>query len=142
MEAVEACPNNPVQDSTREKYGCASTSSTPSSSGCLQGGEKVARGTSIANAGSCLEVRLGDQRLRGANGRKKLVEVSVVKDPNGRLHLNIKDEGGPGMAQASETEAGSLGMGIMEAFATQLGGSLEVGRSGGTSLTVEIKTHS
>ncbi len=44
------------------------------------------------------------------------------------------------MTQTTDTEAGSLGMGIMEAFATQLGGSLEVARSGGTSLTVEFKT--
>lgn len=67
-------------------------------------------------------------------------EVSLAKDDNGRLHLNIKDDG-PGMAQTTDTETGSLGMGIMEAFATQLGGSLEVGRISGTSLTVNFKTH-
>jgi two-component sensor histidine kinase len=65
-------------------------------------------------------------------------EVSLVKDGSGRLHLNIKDEG-PAMAQTTDTETGSLGMGIMEAFATQLGGSLEVGHGGGISLTVEGK---
>ncbi len=67
-------------------------------------------------------------------------DVSLAKDESGSLHLNISDDG-PGMTQATDTEAGSLGMGIMEAFATQLGGSLEVGRSGGTSLTVNFKTH-
>lgn len=67
-------------------------------------------------------------------------EVSLARDDNGRLHLSISDDG-PGMAaQGADTDAGSLGMGIMEAFATQLGGSLEVGRSGGTSLTVDFKT--
>ncbi len=66
-------------------------------------------------------------------------DVSLAKDEAGRLHLNISDDG-PGMAaQGTETDADSMGMGIMEAFATQLGGSLEVGRRGGTSLTVDFK---
>ncbi len=68
-------------------------------------------------------------------------EVCLAKDENGRLHLNISDDG-PGMAaQATETESDSLGMGIMEAFATQLGGSLEIGRKGGMSLTVDFNTN-
>jgi two-component sensor histidine kinase len=66
-------------------------------------------------------------------------DVSLAKDEGGHLHLNISDDG-PGMTRSTDTEAGSLGMGIMEAFATQLGGSLEVGCSGGASLTVEFKT--
>ncbi len=67
-------------------------------------------------------------------------DVSLAKDEEGRLHLNISDDG-PGMAaEGADTEAGSLGMGIMEAFASQLGGSLEVGRSGGTSLNVDFKS--
>ena len=67
-------------------------------------------------------------------------DVSLAKDENGRLHLNITDDG-PGIAaQGTGTEAESLGMGIMEAFATQLGGSLEVGHHGGTSLTVDFTT--
>jgi two-component system, sensor histidine kinase PdtaS len=66
-------------------------------------------------------------------------DVSLAKDEGGHLHLNISDDG-PGMTRSTDTEAGSLGMGIMEAFATQLGGSLQVGRSGGASLTVEFKT--
>jgi hypothetical protein len=40
---------------------------------------------------------------------------TLPKDESGRLHLNVSDDG-PGMAQATETEAGSLGMGIMEAL--------------------------
>ncbi len=67
-------------------------------------------------------------------------DVSLAKDENGRLHLNISDDG-PGMAHEANTDASSLGMGIMEAFATQLGGSLEIGQSGGTSLTVDFKTN-
>jgi two-component sensor histidine kinase len=66
-------------------------------------------------------------------------DVALAKDESGSLHLSISDDG-PGMAQATDADAGSLGMGIMEAFATQLGGSLEVGHSGGTSLTVDFKT--
>jgi hypothetical protein len=73
-----------------------------------------------------------------SKGRGTRFEVLLAKDGSGRLHLNIKDDG-PGMSQTADTETGSLGMGIMEAFASQLGGSLEVGHGGGTSLTVEVK---
>lgn len=64
-------------------------------------------------------------------------DVALAKNEKGHLHLVIKDDG-PGMAGAGETESGSLGMGIMEAFATQLGGSLEVAPGAGTALSVEI----
>lgn len=67
-------------------------------------------------------------------------EVSLAKDASGRLHLSIKDDG-PGIVPTADAETGSLGMGIMEAFASQLGGSLEVGHGGGTSLTVEFSNH-
>ncbi len=68
-------------------------------------------------------------------------DVSLTRDESGSLHLSISDDG-PGMAtQGADTDAGSLGMGIMEAFATQLGGSLEVARTGGTSLTVAFKSN-
>lgn len=66
-------------------------------------------------------------------------EVALSKNEKGHLHLVIKDDG-PGMTGAQETESGSLGMGIMEAFATQLGGSLEVAPGAGTALSVEF-TH-
>ncbi len=66
--------------------------------------------------------------------------VSLANVENGCLHLSISDDG-PGLPpQASDSVTKSLGMDLMEAFATQLGGSLEVGRQGGTSLTVDFKT--
>jgi hypothetical protein len=68
-------------------------------------------------------------------------DVSLTRDSIGHLHLNIADDG-PGMrAEVIDAESTSLGMGIMEAFATQLGGSLEVGRAGGTSLNVNFTTN-
>jgi two-component system, sensor histidine kinase PdtaS len=66
-------------------------------------------------------------------------EVSLAKDDDGRLHLNIRDDGPGFEAHVIDAEATSLGMGIMEAFATQLGGSLEVGGRDGTSLSVDFK---
>lgn len=64
--------------------------------------------------------------------------VSLAKDAAGRLLLQISDDG-PGMLESADP-MGSLGMGIMEAFATQLGGSLEVARGAGTSLSVQFAT--
>lgn len=65
-------------------------------------------------------------------------DVSLSKDRSGRLHLSISDDG-PGVgAQPTSTNTGSLGMGIMEAFATQLGGSLVIAGGGGTSLSVDF----
>jgi two-component sensor histidine kinase len=68
-------------------------------------------------------------------------EVSLAKGDDGRLHLNISDDG-PGVeAHVIDAEATSLGMGIMEAFAAQLGGSLEVGGRDGTSLSVDFRSN-
>jgi len=65
-------------------------------------------------------------------------DVSLRRDDMGRLKLNIRDDG-PGMiAQVSAEGVGSLGMGIMESFATQLGGSLEIASSEGMSLSVSL----
>lgn len=65
-------------------------------------------------------------------------DVCLSRDADGRLRLVIKDDG-PGMsAEVIDAQARSLGMGIMESFAKQLGGSLEVTQSGGTSLSVEF----
>lgn len=64
-------------------------------------------------------------------------EVVLSKNEKGHLHLAIKDDG-PGIKGGAETERDSLGMGIMEAFATQLGGSLEVAPGAGTALSVEF----
>lgn len=67
-------------------------------------------------------------------------DVSLSKDQSGRLHLSISDDG-PGVStQATPTETGSLGIGIMEAFAIQLGGSLVIAGGDGTSLSVDFKT--
>lgn len=67
-------------------------------------------------------------------------DVSLSRGETGRLHLHIADDG-PGMgAQVVDANVKSLGMGIMEAFAMQLGGALEVERSAGASLSVEFET--
>ncbi len=41
-------------------------------------------------------------------------------------------------AEVIDAQARSLGMSIMESFAKQLGGPLEVGQGAGTSLSVEF----
>jgi two-component system, sensor histidine kinase PdtaS len=65
-------------------------------------------------------------------------DVSLSKDESGHLHLMIKDNG-PGMsAEVMDAQARSLGMGIMESFAKQLGGPLEIRQGAGTSLSVEF----
>jgi two-component system, sensor histidine kinase PdtaS len=74
---------------------------------------------------------------KGLGGR---FEVSLSRGPAGRLQLRIADDG-PGMgAEVVDANAKSLGMGIMEAFALQLGGSLEVARSDGVALQVEFES--
>lgn len=65
-------------------------------------------------------------------------EVSLSRDETGCLNLAVKDNG-PGMGAAViNAQERSLGMGIMEAFATQLGGSLEVADKAGMSLKVKF----
>jgi two-component system, sensor histidine kinase PdtaS len=66
-------------------------------------------------------------------------DVALSQVESGRLHLVIRDDG-PGMsAEVIDAQARSLGMGIMESFAKQLGGPLEVeGQGAGTSLSVEF----
>jgi len=57
-----------------------------------------------------------------------------------RLNLLINDDG-PGLApQAVDANVKSLGIGLMEAFATQLGGSLKIAGSEGASLSVAFET--
>jgi hypothetical protein len=74
---------------------------------------------------------------KGLGGR---FDVSLSRSTMGRLHLRIADDG-PGMgAEVVDANVKSLGMGIMEAFALQLGGSLEIVRSEGASLSVEFET--
>jgi two-component sensor histidine kinase len=73
-----------------------------------------------------------------SKGLGKRFDVALSTNESGRLHLVIKDDG-PGMsAEAIDAQVRSLGMGIMEAFAQQLGGKLAIGQGAGTSLSVEF----
>lgn len=75
-----------------------------------------------------------------AKGLGARFDVCLSRDSSGCLRLMIKDDG-PGMsAEVIDAQARSLGMGIMESFAKQLGGSLEVGQAGGMSLSVEFRS--
>lgn len=60
----------------------------------------------------------------------------TIREANGQLRLDIQDNGPGAGEKAIGRETQSLGMGIMDAFARQLGGSLEVGNDGGTLLSV------
>ncbi|MEK4031658.1 histidine kinase dimerization/phosphoacceptor domain -containing protein [Methylocystis sp. IM3] len=72
-----------------------------------------------------------------SKGRGRTFNV-CLREAKGRLRLDIQDDG-PGIREdAIGAEAHSLGMGIMEAFANQLGGPLEVANDGGASLSVEF----
>jgi two-component sensor histidine kinase len=87
------------------------------------------------------EAALNSVKHAFSKGRGAHFDVSLFKDVNGHLHLLVRDDG-PGMgAQVATSEPRSLGMGIMEAFAKQLGGSLEVASNAGTSLSVEFGAH-
>ena len=73
-----------------------------------------------------------------ARGLGSRFDVRLFKDASGRCHLEVKDDG-PGMsAEVIDAQSRSLGMGIMEAFAQQLGGKLAIGQGAGTSLSVEF----
>lgn len=69
-------------------------------------------------------------------GRGSKFEVALLRLTSGRLQLIVRDE--PGIAPAPALAPGSLGMSIMQAFARQLGGSLELEASCGTTLMVEF----
>ena len=75
-----------------------------------------------------------------SKGYGSLFEVSLSREPNGHYQLVIRDDG-PGIsATAKATPNHSLGMGIMESFAMQLGGSLQFSDiSPGTTLTLSFK---
>ncbi|HEY8126749.1 MAG TPA: DUF4118 domain-containing protein [Methylocystis sp.] len=70
-------------------------------------------------------------------GAGSTFEVSLLRQANGRLRLLIRDDG-PGIAPESAAASGSLGISIMQAFARQLGGSLEMNAGAGTTLIVEF----
>ncbi len=66
--------------------------------------------------------------------------VSLSSDESAGVQLSIGDDG-PGIeVEAGEGPEASLGMGLMEAFAAQLGGSLEVVNDAGMSLSVKFAT--
>ena len=66
-------------------------------------------------------------------------EVRLSRAAEGHMHLCIIDDG-PGMEPPfKENKHGSLGMGIMKAFANQLGGALTTDGCDGTRLCVDFK---
>lgn len=73
-----------------------------------------------------------------SKGLGKRFDVALSKNESGRLHLVIKDDGPGTSAEVIDAQSRSLGMGIMEAFAQQLGGKLAIGQGAGTSLSVEF----
>ena len=67
-------------------------------------------------------------------------DISLSKDIRGYCHLEVKDDG-PGIpAELIDTQSRSMGLIIMDSFAKQLGGRLEVGQGGGALLNVEFKS--
>jgi two-component sensor histidine kinase len=72
-------------------------------------------------------------------GKGTFFKVSLFARADGRMQLIVRDDG-PGIAPAhpSEPQTRTLGMAIMQAFACQLGGSLEVLDEPGTALTVQF----
>jgi two-component system, sensor histidine kinase PdtaS len=73
-----------------------------------------------------------------SKGRGTLFAVSLCKEQTGELSLEIHDDGPGETVDASCESAKSLGMGLMQAFALQLGGALEVATSPGMSISVRF----
>ena len=75
-----------------------------------------------------------------SQGLGTLFTVSLSKfDRDGKLQLVIKDDG-PGIGEKLKgTSPSSLGLAIMEAFAAQLGGTLEIVPATGTCLAVRFE---
>ncbi len=84
------------------------------------------------------EAALNSAKHVFSKGLGKNFEVCFSRDESGHLFLTVADDG-PGMgAEVIDAQARSLGMGIMESFATQLGGSLQVANTAGMSLSVRF----
>jgi hypothetical protein len=73
-----------------------------------------------------------------SKGRGKLFQVSLCKESPGGLILEISDDGPGGFAEASTESSKSLGMGLMETFALQLGGALKLDPGPGMSIIVKF----
>ncbi|MEK4031568.1 sensor histidine kinase [Methylocystis sp. IM3] len=87
------------------------------------------------------EAALNAAKHAYSKGLGNRFDVSLTRDMRGRLILSIIDDG-PGIdAQASDTRTSSLGIGIMEAFANQLGGQLEIRQGVGASFSVAFIEH-
>jgi two-component sensor histidine kinase len=75
-----------------------------------------------------------------SNGLGSHFIVTLSKQQGGRIQLFVHDDG-PGIELVPQTERLTLGMDIMRAFATQLGGPLRVLSNAGTTLIVEFAAH-
>lgn len=74
-----------------------------------------------------------------SKGKGSLFEVSLCRETNGRYLLTIRDDG-PGIGSSTKPPPQrSFGMGIMETFSKQLGGSMQVSEAApGMLLTVSF----
>jgi hypothetical protein len=73
-----------------------------------------------------------------SKGNGKLFKVSLCKESSGGFILEISDDGPGGFVEASTESSNSLGMGLMETFALQLGGALRLDPGPGMSITVKF----
>ena len=67
-------------------------------------------------------------------------DVSLSKDTSGYWYLEIKDDGPRMPVEGIDKQSRSMGLIIMDSFAKQLGGRLEVGQGSGVMLNVEFRT--
>jgi two-component sensor histidine kinase len=84
------------------------------------------------------EAALNSAKHVFSKGLGTCFEVCLSRDETGFVDLTVNDDG-PGVgAEVVDARARSLGMGIMESFANQLGGNLEIDDKGGMSLRVRF----
>ncbi|WP_442756250.1 histidine kinase dimerization/phosphoacceptor domain -containing protein [Methylocystis sp. JAN1] len=73
-----------------------------------------------------------------SQGRGTQFFVSLFMESDGGVRLEIRDDGPGATVETSAESSQSLGMGLMQAFALQLGGSLEVNPGTGMSISVKF----
>lgn len=84
------------------------------------------------------EAALNSAKHVFARGLGRRFDVSLTREADGRLQLLIRDDG-PGMKEEMKSDdAPSLGLNLMRAFATQLGGTLALSSSDGMALRVDF----